>query len=188
MRLLLQRLMMKPTGNSNNHDPSTHPSIHTNTRLQTIKQDKKIQAQGVLTLVSAPPGQGGIFEKGHLSKPHGYKLSTLYYRQVAKSIYNFQINNSFMCQKSQMLLGAPSLLCSAYHFIVSDNGSKGELWIGASTRANLGERKSQIHRGCEQLELSLKNAGPPPASTKVRKGEEGGRVPKIRFLQPSIER
>ena len=71
---------MKPTGNSNNHDPSVHLPIHTDTHLQTIKQDKKIQAQGVLTLVSAPPGQGGMFEKGHLSKPHGYKLSTLYYR------------------------------------------------------------------------------------------------------------
>ena len=74
------------------------------------------------------------------------------------------------------------LIVLSLSFYRSDKGSKDELWIGASTRANLGERKSQIHRGCEQLELSLKNAGPPPASTKVRKGEEGGRVPKIRFL------
>lgn len=68
------------------------------------------------------------------------------------------------------------LIVLSLSFYCSDNGSKGELWIGASTRANLGERESRIHRGCEQWELSLKNAGPPPAGTRVRKGKEGGDV------------
>ena len=73
------------------------------------------------------------------------------------------------------------LIVLSLSFYCSDKGSKDELWIGASTRANPGEQKRQMPRGCEQLELSLKNAGPPPASTRVRQGEEGGRVPKIRF-------